>query len=54
VLAGGPQLGGQLGGEQVHLGFQVELALAVDDDFLDERAVPAGSSTVATWMPCSR
>ena len=26
--------------EQVHLGFQVELALAVDDDFLDERAVP--------------
>ena len=31
-----------VGGEQVDLGLQVELALAVDDDLLDERAVPGG------------
>ena len=42
VLPGGAQLGLELGGKQVNLGFQVELTFAVDDDFLDERAVPGG------------
>ena len=42
MLAGGAQLSRQLGGEQVGLGLQVELAFAVDDDLLDERAVPGG------------
>jgi len=40
VLAGGAELGRELGGEQVRLAFDVEAALAVHDDFLDERAVP--------------
>lgn len=42
MLAGGAQLRRQLGGEQVDLRFQVEGALVVDDDFLDEWAVPGG------------
>jgi len=41
LLAGRPQLGWQLGREQVHLGFEAEPALAVDDDFLDGPASPA-------------
>ena len=42
LLAGRSQLGWQLGREQVHLGFEAEPALAVDDDFLDGRAMPGG------------
>ncbi len=42
MLAGGAELGRELGGEQVRLAFEVEAALAVHDDFLDERAVPGG------------
>jgi hypothetical protein len=42
VLAGGAQLGRELGGEQAGLAFDVELAFIVDDDFLDERAGAGG------------
>ena len=50
-LAGSAQPRRELGAEQVGLSFQVELAAAVHSSNGLRRA---GSSTVTTWMPCSR
>ena len=56
LLAGRPQLGWQLGREQVHLGIEAEPALSVVDDFLDGRAMPGGflNGGDVDPLPCSR